>query len=493
VIVAEEAPKFRLLDWMIIGVLAVVMVGAPLDQRWLLVFPWLSALAVGLFVARLAMSSERISLQHALPFGGAWLGLSIVGFAMLPSPLPALLAPWLLLLAAIVTGGCLAYLGANWAAWREHGMAVPVVLVAVVFLSFYVSSFLSVHPDSSFLNYARDGAALHLATAVAALVVLGMSCGRRGLLGAYVLVGGLYLTGSVLVALRAQISEQEIRVAMHAASLIRDSQIEGTFGFRAQFPFFHHNRLGYYAMTVALAAMATMPLFERRWVRIACGYVFVVATCAVVLSQTRGAFAAWLVGGIVCVVTSGNLRRFAPFALAAAGVILLLVSFSEPLRGRLISPLDPANYGTDASTISLRRYSMVAAIDGGIERPIAGQGYGWTNFARIYGAEYQAALGDPERKEHAHNAFLEVWGSSGLLAGLAFAGLHLWAMFACWRRRRFDPAAAGLLGLVAGIVVFGLGNTTLHHALGGMTWMLLMTACFRPAIPEAEPDQSSSR
>jgi len=185
------------------------------------------------------------------------------------------------------------------------------------------------------------------------------------------------------------------------------------------------------ALAFALALGATAMSAPRRAVWMA-GVALLV--CGVVVALSRAAYLAaipaLLVGGLY-------LRRPGRVALALVALVPLIVILAPfPLRR-----LAETSVERDLSTRG-HLYSIQAGWRMMLDHPILGVGPG--NFADHY-LRYSNDEGGVPRTSH--NSYLAIGSEMGLLALLAFVGLHLLAFRALWRFSRHFHLARDREGL----------------------------------------------
>lgn len=207
---------------------------------------------------------------------------------------------------------------------------------------------------------------------------------------------------------------------------------------------------------------------------------------AFLLVNTRSAIIGLLVGIGMWWVTPSGRRRLATALLVTS--LLALVSLGGLW---LIAPdrLTSMLHGDDG-----RWRIWAVSADMVAERPLTGHGQGKPyehRFLALAEACYGPDGFDSAGKYHAHNVFLALSAAHGLPAPLLYLGFLGSIGLVAWRRRRQDPAAAGLVG---GAITFTLAMGQFEHvARDSESIMALMTAlAFGHARLAYEPNKDQS-
>lgn len=173
-------------------------------------------------------------------------------------------------------------------------------------------------------------------------------------------------------------------------------------------------------------------------------FIFVVNLIGLYLSYTRGAMLALIVGAPFYLFKHNKVK----FVLAGI-VLLLIAAMAYFSTGR--SLLRP---GSDKERIS----QWQAAVKAFEERPVLG--YGYLNFEK-YSVDIKKRynLGELQFGGHAHNNFLEMLASTGILGFLCYAG---WLVF--WfieMYKRDDLISKISLPFIIVFIVSGLTQSTI--------------------------------
>ncbi len=292
-----------------------------------------------------------------------------------------------------------------------------------------------------------------------------------GAVVAMLVVAGLYVGGLL---------------PQHLSSLdgwIRINPVDSSDGWRLQFPFWHHNRAGFFGMCAAFIAPAFFVAKPnpQDWLAILSG---VMGLIVALLSGTRGAVLACLIGwggASLSLVSTRNRLSFVLGALTAtilAGVLLA----SSPHRSHweelfLFRP--PLLAQTSTSTrliIQSVALNLIAA------RPLTGWGYGYLTFENLARQFYPQLARQIEGMSHPHNHWFEIAVAGGVPAAILFFLFTLARLVALAEALR-ESALAGTerswrfflaiwLGLELAIQFYGLTNTCLRRNLGLWTYTL---------------------
>lgn len=464
---------------------------------------WAAMAVLGAYLALLPFEGRVLQIPTSLGLGAAFLAIILYALRVreIP-PRPFRIAAAVLfvpLLAAVVlvdandvrafdwfASGVLAAAafcgGFALLARREEHLAVPglrpvMIPVLLLFLVFFLSCFASEFPDLSFRDYSSRGVGVHAALAV---LLGGVILARRSPLWFFRLlssIGGLWLIAGLGVAIVFVFAGRELRLSMENAQLVRDV---GRFVeqpvFRQQFPFRHPNSLAFFALVASFVALMAAAAERRRSLRVLWTAVFFAGIVAVMLTQTRGALAAALVGVVVAVVFAPRAKSSLAVLGGMALLVVLLGVTIAPMRERLASSFRAETYTHPSSTFVQRTKAWRAAVDMGRQRPLLGMGYGWSVYHGLYRRDYQIRYRDFEQKADAHNAYLEAWAESGAPGAILYLSALGCIAVVLIRHRRRVPWAPASLGLLASVIVLGLTQNTLRGGLSGLTWLALLAA-----------------
>lgn len=223
---------------------------------------------------------------------------------------------------------------------------------------------------------------------------------------------------------------------------------------RLRFPLTVHNRLGVaMLLNVFILALAWIALRGRRIAVVLPGLI-AGAFVAAVLSMTRGAMVAIVLGFVPLIVVRRRLRW--PLALAIALPAVMFLA-SAPHRTLVASIFDPVTWTSRDTSIGHRIDGWRAAIMMMEDHPGTGVGYDMKSFRVQYRKKYRALTGGREDIVHSHNTFLEYGAESGipaLVIFIALMGFRWWALGRALLRRPGDATLLLLAGYELAMFVF---------------------------------------
>ncbi len=196
---------------------------------------------------------------------------------------------------------------------------------------------------------------------------------------------------------------------------------------------------------------------------------FIIALCGLVLSESRSAWIAGVVGIAVAWSTLESKPPRARWIIAgmAAVVIALVALFPQSTVRRL-----PQEIGIQAR-VSMWR----AAVDMAIEHPVAGVGFGqYAYWSPLYIGRQGLNAGRPaaSRERHAdqpHSEPLRILAEMGVLGSLCWA----W-MAVVWLRRARGSAARIAAGPLAAFGIFSMFNGTFESPPHALVALLFLAA-----------------
>lgn len=220
----------------------------------------------------------------------------------------------------------------------------------------------------------------------------------------------------------------------------------------------HFAAVGFFRWYTALAHTLTPPLIVTfavalhapvsRRTRLLLGAAALAASSAVVLTVSRAAWAALLLGlGLAIVLVGQSLRR----ALLFAAIACAAMAAHPGVRARIANLSSP-------EAISDRALIWSVCAEMVKDRPLTG--WGWGNIPERSEPYWQRIA--PEFPLHAwcHNSFFTAWAEGGPLLAAALAAYWILIAFAFWRARSGDrwarAAAAGGLAMLAATFLNGM-------------------------------------
>lgn len=207
--------------------------------------------------------------------------------------------------------------------------------------------------------------------------------------------------------------------------------------------FKNSNNLSSYLVFVTLVALAmTATASARKW-RWILGILTMILGACLLLTYSRGAWAAFLCGILLMILISKHWKILLPFLL----LFVMTIFLNASLSARAVPVLSLAT-GHPTAGFSERSELMGIGFQLVRENPFLGKGLG--TFMDYSGQQVVNTHAD-----YAHNCYLQMWAESGvfsLLAFLLFVGTFLWKGIRVFKRSG-DPI---LLGLLAGIFAFSI-------------------------------------
>jgi O-antigen ligase len=198
------------------------------------------------------------------------------------------------------------------------------------------------------------------------------------------------------------------------------------------------------------------------------------AACAValglVLSNTRAAIGAGVVGIAAVALALPTLRRWAPLLLGASVVLVAAADLMVPARSIILLGLSPRPLSGDR----MARFELWdVAVRMGLDHPLTGVG---VNNYRAELPRYLGRVFEDSRTSWgtAHNLYLHQFAERGFV-GLAALGWLLWAMARrAWERARARPGLWTLWswGATAAFLVMNLTEVALQTEV---VWLLAWT------------------
>jgi len=209
------------------------------------------------------------------------------------------------------------------------------------------------------------------------------------------------------------------------------------------------NVAGSYLGFVVTIALSVLIAQGERWHRVLAGFAFILGAIALVLTLSRGAWAALIVSlGVLCFFAwrSGRLPMSLAFAIALMSVIGVVL-FWDPIAVRL--------FGEDQGAAISRVSLMMLALRIIRDNPVFGVG---ANNIGMVIPKYATGVFSNAFLYAVHNKFLLVWaetGLGGLTAFLWFLVITLRKAWRCWSFKDgfMSPLALGLFAAILGQMV----------------------------------------
>jgi O-antigen ligase len=312
---------------------------------------------------------------------------------------------------------------------------------------------------------------------------------RRATARAVLVLIACLLVGATVVALVDEYANPILKDKLVEWRLVYQHGTDAGLGLperRLLFPMLHFNRTGYFGLTAMMLMLAVFCGGGGRRERIHYGALLmtVLGMLVALLSQTRGAIIAGLIGlvvwGIFC----------SPRIALAMLVGCLLLPCLLPARHRqhLLTVFAPSTYdlrGGEMTSMKTRILVWEWGLTQVRERPVTGMGFGTDLVQKAY-ETYVMREGDPRVRHemlngietvHVHNLWLETAVESGvptMVVLFCFLAGRWWLLVRWWRRERDWPKrqAAAWLALEASLMVAGLVLYMLKNNSGFLNWFI---------------------
>ncbi len=234
------------------------------------------------------------------------------------------------------------------------------------------------------------------------------------------------------------------------------------------------------------------------WARLACAFVSLLIMHAVMMTYSRGAMVAGLVGVAWLLLR----HRSRAQTVAVAMLLTLAVSFlaGNEIRQRFMTT---TQYQQDDS-VQLRFDSWAAAWSLVWDQPLTGQGIRNSN---LYSENYGA---DRENRT-IHSQYLQIAADSGIPAAMVYLAILSLSLWRCEQARWIASEAVALgrlasdqthalhqaahlaLAVQTGLIVFMLGAVFLSLEFFEVSWLLAVLANVMPAAVEQCRDAAPRR
>lgn len=230
---------------------------------------------------------------------------------------------------------------------------------------------------------------------------------------------------------------------------------------------------------------------EKPWQRMAAWGVALVILHAVMMTYSRGAMLATLVGTIWLFIQHRHRKQTIVIAVAACLAVSVLAG--KEIRERFLST---RQYQEDRSAMS-RMESWKAAWTMAWERPLTGHGI---RNANLYSANY----GADRQGRTIHSVYLQIAADSGIPSMLLYSGMMGLALASFGRCRRMCSRARSdcqdigppqsqqlailkqyehiALGLQGSLIIFAFGGLFLSLEVFELSWLLMVMAAVMPVL-----------
>lgn len=241
------------------------------------------------------------------------------------------------------------------------------------------------------------------------------------------------------------------------------AEMEGGSIRRLAAPFGTPNSLGRVSALVILLAVLGRMSGVLRWHSPLLVVAVAAALACLYLSQSRTAMAA-LGLALVILYLAGRPRRLLVAAiLAAMAALVIAVARVDVLD--LLTLVSRTGYVSEVTTLTGRTDIWKFAWSQIVEEPLLG--YGHASSKHLFPLLFRQYWG--WTTTHAHNMWLQIWFTTGLVGVLLLAGVFV-AQFRYWLQTR-DPGSLALL-----VFVFVVGLAEAAHIAGAPTVLTAMWA-----------------
>lgn len=333
----------------------------------------------------------------------------------------------------------------------------------------FLSSFSGVSPEMSFYHF-RHELGLYMALFLVALFTVTTLSRFRGYLRLIVIVGLVVAVISILENVLYYSGVVSIRDFLLEHEFIRTYLGERIKPVRSQFPFYHHNRLGFYLVSIVFFVIAFRGIeskrFWSRWYPAA----MVIPAIGLVVTFTRSAVVACL-GGLLIIFLLSRWYRIIGLILIIG---IFLVAAPQSVRNHYLTIFQETTYRESDSTAYGRLVAWDIAREIIIQYPFMGIGYGWRNFEFIDKSTTRQFI-----YSHCHNSYLEIACESGILAMFVFVFSYLSIIVLyvkAWLRMPPIPVRKTVIawtGLLCAIGLYMFTNYIFRYSLGVFMWILL--------------------
>lgn len=287
----------------------------------------------------------------------------------------------------------------------------------------------------------------------------------------------MLMLGALVVSLLAKWGAPEMKQKLLDLQFIfqetsKDTELPR---WRLLFPQDYFNRTAYFFLLIIGGLLLASLRSERStWQRMGLWLLCLVGLYLIILTGTRGVLLALMGGLLFWGVLQSRKFLLACVVLGALGIGLIPAA----QRDHYLSALNPANYqpGEKRTTsMALRVLSWKAGAEMIAIAPWTGWGHGHANFKDVY-PPFGERFGDPEKKHHLHNVFLQVTAESGLLALCLFLGWILLRWRLMWHLYRDRHAVkesrlgAAWLAFEFALLLSMMVNYPLRRNFGLLTW-----------------------
>ena len=232
------------------------------------------------------------------------------------------------------------------------------------------------------------------------------------------------------------------------------------------------------------------------------GVALVLQLGGIFFTETRGAILGLGVGLVVAALyllffeRGKESRALRNIAIGATAFVVLFAGLIYAVRDTAFIKEVPALRRlasislTETTVTSRLKYIWPMAVQGALERPVAG--WGQENFSFVFNKNYQPGMYNQEAWfDRAHNQFLDWLVAGGVPAFALYLALYVLMMLAIFRARELSAGErAALLGLLAG---FAFNNIFVFDNLISAVYFFLLLAYLHSLSSRQSPSLTLSR
>ena len=301
---------------------------------------------------------------------------------------------------------------------------------------------------------------------------------------ALLLLGGAMTAGLVLIGTRWRAGKVPLLAPLLALVRQRIPQLVRGIP-RAEAGFNANQAGGTLTLFVPLAGSLLLHCLRlrrrsARWALTAwgLGVVLLLVTSVLLLTQSRQAYVAVTLAGLLLGASHGRWTRLVAAIILAAGAVAVATAGVDWIAGAVVGAGEAGHidqYGSWTARVEIWERGLRVIRD----HPLTGIGFD-TFFPLVHGRYPTFLIAPGTMLGHAHNLYLQTaldLGLPGLAAFLWFLGAWCWMLWQVWRKTESDfnrALAAGLLLGMLAQLLFGLADAiALGQKPGAFTWSFL--------------------
>ena len=239
------------------------------------------------------------------------------------------------------------------------------------------------------------------------------------------------------------------------------------------------NELGAFLVVFAVALIAMLPAMRGLWTRVVLLATFGAASFGIVISVSRAAMIAYLVGLVIVALRTSRVMLFLIVLGALSAPLWIPDYVKDRISGSQVEVEGSDEVALDRSS-EARLQTWQSILEVVKDHPL--DGIGFTGLASVL-PDIGSELGLDEARDAAHNTYLRVTGELGIIGLAVFA----WLIVTCWRlgdravriaRNRFDRAiGVGVCAATVGMAIScAFGDRFFSVVIANGFWMLCALA-----------------